>query len=207
MLFPIADISQYLFGPILFLLSLFMILLILVQRGRGGGLVGALGGPGGQSAFGTKAGDLFTRITVVTAAIWIFLLGFATWWYTEKGIGAALPKDAATTAGSLSTPSGQAAPAIGADSAAATTPASGAESATGAATDAAATTDAAAAGDSPKAEVEGKDLPAATAPEASNSSLNLDSAKDPAPAAEAAKSPETPEAAASVDAATKEAAK
>ena len=28
---------------------------------------------GGQSAFGTKAGDLFTRITVVTATIWIIL--------------------------------------------------------------------------------------------------------------------------------------
>jgi preprotein translocase subunit SecG len=50
-----------------------MILLILVQRGKGGGLTGALGGMGGQSAFGTRAGDLFTRITVVTAVIWITL--------------------------------------------------------------------------------------------------------------------------------------
>ena len=36
-------------------------------------MTGALGGPGGQSAFGTKAGDIFTRITIVTAALWIFL--------------------------------------------------------------------------------------------------------------------------------------
>jgi preprotein translocase subunit SecG len=28
---------------------------------------------GGQSAFGTKAGDLFTRITIITAAIWVLL--------------------------------------------------------------------------------------------------------------------------------------
>src|SRR5262245_37125937 len=28
---------------------------------------------GGQSAFGTKAGDLFTRITIVVAAIWVLL--------------------------------------------------------------------------------------------------------------------------------------
>ena len=48
-----------------------MILLILVQRGRGGGLVGAFGGMGGQSAFGAKAGDLFTKVTVVTVCIWI----------------------------------------------------------------------------------------------------------------------------------------
>ena len=80
---PLAVLSQYIFAPIIFVLSLFMVLLILVQRGKGGGLTGALGGPGGQSAFGTKAGDLFTRITVVTAGIWIFLLGLSVWWYTE----------------------------------------------------------------------------------------------------------------------------
>jgi preprotein translocase subunit SecG len=56
---------------ILPILSVFLILLILVQRGRGGGLVGAFGGMGGQSAFGAKAGDLFTKITVVTVCIWI----------------------------------------------------------------------------------------------------------------------------------------
>jgi preprotein translocase subunit SecG len=103
---PIADISQYVFGPIIFLLSLFMVLLILVQRGRGGGLVGALGGPGGQSAFGTKAGDLFTRITVITAGIWIFLLGFTVWWYTEKKLSSVLPETASTTSASSSMSSG-----------------------------------------------------------------------------------------------------
>jgi preprotein translocase subunit SecG len=58
---------------LLFATSLFLILLVLIQRGRGGGLAGAFGGLGGQSAFGTKAGDLFTRITIVTAAFWIIL--------------------------------------------------------------------------------------------------------------------------------------
>jgi preprotein translocase subunit SecG len=55
------------------LLSVFLTLLILVQRGRGGGLTGALGGMGGQSAFGTKAGDVFTKITIITAMLWILL--------------------------------------------------------------------------------------------------------------------------------------
>ncbi len=63
-------------GWALFFLSLFLILLILVQRGRGGGLTGALGGPGGQSAFGSKAGDLFTRITSFVALGWIALCVF-----------------------------------------------------------------------------------------------------------------------------------
>jgi preprotein translocase subunit SecG len=53
--------------------AVFLILLVLVQRGRGGGLAGALGGMGGQSAFGTKAGDTFTKLTIVVASLWIFL--------------------------------------------------------------------------------------------------------------------------------------
>jgi preprotein translocase subunit SecG len=65
--------ASVLFGILLFVTALFLILLVLVQRGRGGGLSGALGGMGGQSAFGTKAGDLFTRITIVVATVWILL--------------------------------------------------------------------------------------------------------------------------------------
>ncbi len=58
---------------VMLLTALFLILLVLVQRVKGGGLAGAFGGMGGQSAFGTKAGDLFTRITVGVAAFWILL--------------------------------------------------------------------------------------------------------------------------------------
>ena len=68
-----GDIGLTFLGILLFLTSFFMMLLILVQRGKGGGLTGALGGMGGQSAFGSKAGDVFTRITVITAIIWITL--------------------------------------------------------------------------------------------------------------------------------------
>lgn len=64
---------RFLLGFLLVLTSLFLILLVLIQRGRGGGLSGAFGGAGGQSAFGTKAGDVFTRITVGVAAFWIGL--------------------------------------------------------------------------------------------------------------------------------------
>ena len=67
------EIGLVFLGILLFLTSVFMMLLILVQRGKGGGLTGALGGMGGQSAFGSKAGDVFTKITVITAIIWITL--------------------------------------------------------------------------------------------------------------------------------------
>jgi preprotein translocase subunit SecG len=51
--------------------SLFLVCIILIQRGKGGGLAGAFGGVGGSSAFGTKAGDVFTRITIGVAIGWI----------------------------------------------------------------------------------------------------------------------------------------
>lgn len=60
---------------LLLLLGLFMMVVILLQRGRGGGLAGAFGGLGGQSAFGTKAGDVFTYITIGTAIAWVVLAG------------------------------------------------------------------------------------------------------------------------------------
>ncbi len=63
----------YLFLFLLLLLAFFLIVLVLIQRGKGGGLSGAFGGMGGQSAFGTKAGDLFTRITIGVAAVWILV--------------------------------------------------------------------------------------------------------------------------------------
>jgi len=60
----------------LLLVSLFLICLVLIQRGKGGGLAGAFGGAGGQSAFGSRAGDAFTKITIYTALVWILLIMF-----------------------------------------------------------------------------------------------------------------------------------
>lgn len=60
---------------LLMLVSMLLTLVILIQRGRGGGLAGAFGGMGGQSAFGTKAGDVFTRITIVLITLWVLLAG------------------------------------------------------------------------------------------------------------------------------------
>jgi preprotein translocase subunit SecG len=60
---------------VLALLGLFLIIVVLLQRGRGGGLAGAFGGMGGQSAFGTKAGDVFTKITIGIAILWVIVAG------------------------------------------------------------------------------------------------------------------------------------
>lgn len=58
---------------LIFLTGIVLIFLVLIQRGRGGGLAGMLGGAGGSSPFGSRAGDTFTRITLVVALVWILL--------------------------------------------------------------------------------------------------------------------------------------
>lgn len=82
---------------LLFFLAVFLILLVLIQRGKGGGLAGAFGGLGGQSAFGTKAGDLFTRITIGVAAVWIILCVFSVYYFRRQGELIAQPGRTAPT--------------------------------------------------------------------------------------------------------------
>jgi len=68
---------SYLLMTLLIIASVMLIIIILLQRGRGGGLAGAFGGLGGQSAFGTKAGDVFTKITIAIAIVWVLLAGLS----------------------------------------------------------------------------------------------------------------------------------
>ncbi|HUW99769.1 MAG TPA: preprotein translocase subunit SecG [Phycisphaerae bacterium] len=65
---------------VLFLLcAVILVLLVLIQRGRGGGLAGAFGGPGGHSAFGTKTADVFIKATAVLGAIFVVLAILTAW--------------------------------------------------------------------------------------------------------------------------------
>ncbi len=85
MTFPLiaSAFAQTAYMLLLGAVALFLILLVLVQRGRGGGLAGALGGVGGSSAFGAKAGDVFTKITIGVATVWIVLCIAGAWMTTE----------------------------------------------------------------------------------------------------------------------------
>jgi preprotein translocase subunit SecG len=65
-----------LMNVVLLLSGIFLIGLVLIQRGKGGGLAGAFGGAGGSSAFGSRAGDTFTKVTIYVAAVWILLIMF-----------------------------------------------------------------------------------------------------------------------------------
>jgi preprotein translocase subunit SecG len=55
------------------IVCLFMLLLVLIQKGRGGGLASAFGGAGGNTAFGSKTGDVLTWATSVVFGVFLIL--------------------------------------------------------------------------------------------------------------------------------------
>jgi preprotein translocase subunit SecG len=71
--YQVSFFSHFL-NAIIIALGILLVLTILIQRGKGGGLIGAFGGAGGSSPFGSKAGDTFTRITITMAGIWVLLI-------------------------------------------------------------------------------------------------------------------------------------
>lgn len=65
---------SHLLNLVIVLLGLFLILIVLIQRGKGGGLSGAFGGAGGSSAFGSRTADAFVKITLYLAAVWVLII-------------------------------------------------------------------------------------------------------------------------------------
>ncbi len=55
------------------LVSIVLILVILVQKGRGGGLSAAFGGGMGGGLLGSKTGDFLTWVTIVLVAVFLTL--------------------------------------------------------------------------------------------------------------------------------------
>ncbi|OWK37470.1 preprotein translocase subunit SecG [Fimbriiglobus ruber] len=72
-LFAISTGSIALNVVVIFL-SLLLMFIVLIQRGKGGGLAGAFGGAGGSSPFGSRAGDTFTKITLYLAGVWVLVI-------------------------------------------------------------------------------------------------------------------------------------
>lgn len=59
-------------GILWLLIGLALILMILIQKGKGGGLGAAFGGAAG-SLLGTKTTDFFTKVTIGLVLLWIVL--------------------------------------------------------------------------------------------------------------------------------------
>lgn len=64
---------MYLTITLFIIVAVFLILLILIQKGRGGGLASAFGGAGGNTAFGSKTGDVLTWATSIIFGIFLVL--------------------------------------------------------------------------------------------------------------------------------------
>ena len=64
--------AQFLAG-LFVVICIALIIIVLLQKGRGGGLSAAFGGAGGQSAFGSKTGDMFTWATILVVGVFLIL--------------------------------------------------------------------------------------------------------------------------------------
>jgi preprotein translocase subunit SecG len=58
-----------------------LILIILIQKGRGGGLSGAFGGAMASGILGSKTGDFLTWVTIVLAGVFLSLAVFMAKFY------------------------------------------------------------------------------------------------------------------------------
>ena len=73
---PLFAASTWLGVPllILFILSgIVLILIVLIQTTKGGGLAGAFGMGGDTTVLGTRAGTFLSKVTAVTATIFLLL--------------------------------------------------------------------------------------------------------------------------------------
>ena len=87
-----------------------LILLVLIQKGRGGGLASAFGGVGGHTAFGSKTGDVLTWATSIVFGVFL-ILSILTGIVFERVNLAARPAGAGTTASQTSGGTSEDAPA------------------------------------------------------------------------------------------------
>jgi preprotein translocase subunit SecG len=91
------------------LICAILILLVLIQKGRGGGLASAFGGGGGNTAFGSKTGDVLTWATSVVFGVFLLLAVSLNLIANNVNKTAVGPAAAVTPAG----PTGPAAPSQG----------------------------------------------------------------------------------------------
>ncbi len=54
-------------------LCVVLVLIVLIQKGRGGGISSAFGGSGGNTAFGAKTGDVLTWATSIIFGLFMLL--------------------------------------------------------------------------------------------------------------------------------------
>jgi preprotein translocase subunit SecG len=135
--FPVLAVGIFwkFVSALFILVSILLILVILVQKGRGGGLSGAFGGGAAGGLLGSKTGDFLTWVTIGLVGVFLLLAVLLAKFYRPEisvaDRGAAVPQrqnapaqtPPATPETGAPVPSGEAnAPAATAPTAAPTTP-------------------------------------------------------------------------------------
>ena len=92
------------------LAALILVFIVLIQKGKGGGLSAAFGGIG-SSLLGTKTGDFLTWITISMASLFIVVALVLDKWWRPSTNGPALRTRAPITSNDTGRGTGQPAPA------------------------------------------------------------------------------------------------
>jgi len=97
-------VLHYVLATLFVVICILVMLVILIQKGRGGGLSGAFGGVGGHSAFGAKTGDVFTWITVVLATCFLGMAVVLNYVYVRLPVQTSTAVQAPQPGGGAATP-------------------------------------------------------------------------------------------------------
>jgi len=87
--FPILAVSFIMnVVAVLFVIScVSLVLIILIQKGRGGGLSGAFGGAMAGGILGSKTGDFLTWVTIVLVGVFLMLAVVMAKFYKPAPVG------------------------------------------------------------------------------------------------------------------------
>ena len=88
MILPLAKVPFFMavLGIVWIVIMLLLGLIILIQKGKGGGLGAALGGMGSGSLLGTKTGDVLTWVTIAFTAAFLILGILLSRFYRPVGL-------------------------------------------------------------------------------------------------------------------------
>ncbi len=87
-------IMRWVAAPLFVFCCLALVLIILIQKGRGGGLSAAFGGAGAGGVLGSKTGDFLTWVTIVLVGVFLGLAILLAKYYTppKPGTGLSTPQ-------------------------------------------------------------------------------------------------------------------
>ena len=97
--FPLLAVSFFMkvLAGIFLICAMALILIILIQKGRGGGLSGALGGGMASGVLGSKTGDFLTWVTISLVGVFLILAVILARFYkptvSDFGGGAAVQQE------------------------------------------------------------------------------------------------------------------